>query len=54
MPLRDYVPLDPPLAREDFLESPAGAAELQKVHQQYRGRGHWQPLLPILAFKQAG
>ena len=39
MPLRDYIQLDPPLAREDFLESPAGAAELQKVHQQYRGRG---------------
>lgn len=37
--LRDYVALDPPLAREDFLESPSGAAELSKVHEQYRGRG---------------
>jgi hypothetical protein len=36
--LRDYTPLDPPLEREDFLESPIGAAELRKVHKQY-GRG---------------
>jgi hypothetical protein len=38
IPLRDYVPLDPPLEREDFLESPVGAAELRKVREQY-GRG---------------
>ena len=38
VPLRDYAPLDPPLEREDFLESPVGAAELRKVHEQY-GRG---------------
>jgi hypothetical protein len=36
--LRDYTPLDPPLEREEFLESPIGAAELRKVHKQY-GRG---------------
>jgi hypothetical protein len=38
VPLRDYVPLDPPLEREDFLESPVGSAELRKVHEQH-GRG---------------
>ena len=38
VPLRDYSPLDPPLEREDFLQSPVGAAELRKVHKQY-GRG---------------
>jgi hypothetical protein len=38
VPLRDYMPLDPPLEREDFLESPVGAAELRKVREQY-GRG---------------
>ena len=38
VPLRDYEPLDPPLEREDFLESPVGAAELRKVHEQH-GRG---------------
>jgi len=38
VPLRDYSPLDPPLEREDFLESPVGAAELRKVHEQH-GRG---------------
>jgi len=27
VPLRDYTSLDPPLEREDFLESPVGAAE---------------------------
>ena len=37
--LTDYIPLNPPLAREDFLESPEAAAELRKVHEQYRGRG---------------
>ena len=36
--MRDYSPLDPPLEREDFLESPVGAAELRKVHEQH-GRG---------------
>ena len=38
VPLRDYVPLDPPLMREDFLESPVGAAELRKVHEKHHGR----------------
>jgi dynein-related subfamily AAA family protein len=38
IPLRDYTPLDPPLKREDFLESPIGAAELRKIRKQY-GRG---------------
>jgi hypothetical protein len=37
--LRDYVPLDPPLGREEFLETAAGAAELRRVHEQYQGRG---------------
>ena len=37
IPLRDYVPLDPPLGREDFLESPAGAAEFRKIHKENRG-----------------
>lgn len=36
VPLRDYLPLDPPLEREDFLESPIGAAELRKVREQHR------------------
>jgi MoxR-like ATPase len=36
--LRDYSPLEPPLEREEFLESPVGAAELRKVHEKY-GRG---------------
>jgi hypothetical protein len=35
VPLRDYSPLDPPLEREDFLQSPVGAAELRKVHKRY-------------------
>jgi len=38
IPLREYAPLDPPLEREDFLESPIGAAELRKIRKQY-GRG---------------
>jgi hypothetical protein len=38
VPLREYAPLDPPLEREDFLESPIGAAELRKIRKQY-GRG---------------
>ena len=33
IPLRDYIALNPPLAREDFLESPEAAAELRKVHE---------------------
>jgi hypothetical protein len=36
VPLRDYLLLDPPLEREEFLESPVGAAELRKVHEQYK------------------
>jgi hypothetical protein len=36
VPLRNYLPLDPPLEREEFLESPVGAAELRKVHEQYK------------------
>ena len=39
IPLRDYIPLNPPLVREEFLESPIGAAELRKVHEQVQGRG---------------
>jgi hypothetical protein len=39
VPLRDYIPLDPPLSREDFLESPVGAAELTNVHEQHQGQG---------------
>jgi hypothetical protein len=39
IPLRDYIPLDPPLAREEFLESPIGASELRKVYNKLRGRG---------------
>ena len=35
VPLRDYSPLDPPFEREDFLETPVGAAELRKVREQY-------------------
>jgi hypothetical protein len=38
VPLRDYAPLDPPLVREDFLESPVGAAELRRVHEKLHGR----------------
>jgi hypothetical protein len=34
--LRDYTPLNPPLEREEFLDSPIGAAELRKVHEKYR------------------
>jgi hypothetical protein len=37
IPLRDYVPLDPPLAREDFLESPEAAAELRRLRERHRG-----------------
>lgn len=36
IPLHEYKQLDPPLEREDFLESPVGAAELRKVHEQYK------------------
>jgi hypothetical protein len=36
VPLRDYLPLDPPLEHEEFLESPVVAAELRKVQEQHK------------------